>query len=388
MRLIKNQRERGFVLITMALCAVAMVGALGMAVDVGRAFIAKNELQAFCDSAALAAAARLNGKSTGITNANTAVTNSRNTWNMNTASVSSPTVDFATSQNGPWSTNPSPATGFIYARVQASVGLPLYFAPVVTAWFTQSAQLTQTVNTAAIAGQIPQTSFSRGLDPYTVVSTQPNDPNFGLVVGSVYDIYWPNYNGTKFVSQPCAADYANAVTMAAVQNNWGASLKGYWGSNSNSTIYAEVLDEIQLAPISLGENIASILTSGDKVAESKALDQRVQEDGDYTDAACTTTYDKCSLPSTVVDDYFNNTLHNDRRLIALPVVDPTSTTNTNVLGFASFLLISDGTATSSFYTSGNGNDPFCAVYTGPYCQGCSDGGGSGTAGSYRIALVQ
>jgi hypothetical protein len=373
MQVAKNPRERGFVLLTMTLCAIAMVGVLGMAVDVGRAFIAKNETQAFCDSAAMSAAVALDGTATGIANAKTAVTNSKNSWNMNTTTVASPTVDFATSINGPWSTNPSPATGYTYVRVQASVGLPLYFAPVVTAWFTQTAQLTQTVNTAAIAAQIQQTSFSRGLDPYTAVSTQPNDPNFGLVVGNQYDIQWPNYNGTKFVSPTCSGDPQSSLD--AVQANWGASLSGYWGSNANSVIYAEVLDEIQLAPITLGENIASILTTGDKNAQAKALDTRVQEDGDYTDQSSYTAY-------------FANSYHNGRRLIALPVVDPTSPTVTTVLGYASFLLISDGTATSNFYESGTGNDPFCAVYVGPYVQGSIGAGGSGSAGAYRIALVQ
>src|SRR5213083_1615083 len=117
----RTTRERGFVLITMAVGAVAILGAIGMAVDVGRAFIAKNETQVFCDAAALAATLKLDGTSTGITKAKAAVTSSVNTWNMNSASVASPTVDFATSATGPWLTTPSPATGYIYTRVQASV---------------------------------------------------------------------------------------------------------------------------------------------------------------------------------------------------------------------------------------------------------------------------
>src|SRR2546423_7506408 len=138
MRFTKVPRKRGFVLITMAVATVAIVGALGMAVDVGRAFIAKNETQTFCDAAAYAAVLKLNGTSTGISSARAAVASSVNTWNMNSASVSTPTVDFATTKNGPWSTNPSPATGYIYARVQASVDLPMYFAPIVLNWTTNN----------------------------------------------------------------------------------------------------------------------------------------------------------------------------------------------------------------------------------------------------------
>src|SRR5437588_11496458 len=108
MRFTKVPRKRGFVLITMAVAAVAIVGALGMAVDVGRAFIAKNEVQTFCDAASMAAVLKMDGTATGISNAKTAVANTTNAWNMDTASVSNPTVDFATSASGPWSTNPSP----------------------------------------------------------------------------------------------------------------------------------------------------------------------------------------------------------------------------------------------------------------------------------------
>src|SRR5260370_25022933 len=66
MQLAMKQGERGFVLIPMAIISVALIGVLGMAVDVGRAFIAKNETQAFCDAASMAAVLKLDGTSTGI----------------------------------------------------------------------------------------------------------------------------------------------------------------------------------------------------------------------------------------------------------------------------------------------------------------------------------
>src|SRR5437773_4973714 len=128
-RLSNDQRQRGFVLIVVALTAIALIGVLGMAVDIGRMFIVKNETQAFCDAAALAAALKLDGTSTGIGNASSAVANSTNNWNMSTAAVTNPTVEFATSTAGPWSTNPAPAAGYTYARVKSTVALPLYFAP-------------------------------------------------------------------------------------------------------------------------------------------------------------------------------------------------------------------------------------------------------------------
>src|SRR5260370_10864606 len=385
MRVTNLRREGGFMLITMAIAAIATVGALGMAVDVGRAFIAKNETQSFCDAAAYAAVLKLSVTSCGITTATAGFTNAVNPWNMNTASVSNPSVDFATSANGPWSKNPSPATGYIYARVQASVDMPMYFIPVVINWVlpdSQTGRYTQTVNTAAIAGQIPQTTFDRGLAPYTVVSTNPGAADFALVVGNRYDIQWPAYNGTRagctpstpagcFVPPPCSGE--SFASKAAVASYWGANLSGYWGSNSNSLINAEVLDNVQTSPITLGQNIFTILTSGNKKAEAKALDTRVQEDGDYSDNDLTS--------------YYANQNSNYRRFTAFPLVTPRTTHTPPVLGFASFFLVSDGSAASTYYEAGSGNDPYCAVYAGSYLPGGSGPPASGGARAFTMAVV-
>ena len=59
-----------------------------------------------------------------------------------------------------------------------------------------------------------------------------------------------------------------------------------------------------------------------------------------------------------------------------------------VLGYGNFLLISNTHSPSNYYAAGNGNDPFCAVYAGPYTQGGTDPGGNGVAGYYNVKLVQ
>ena len=378
----KCGRKRGFVLITMSIAAVAVIGGLGMAVDVGRMFIVKNETQTFCDAAALAAATKLDGTSTGITNAKAAVTNTTNAWNMGTSTVSSPTVEFASSLSGTYTTSPSPAKGYTYVRVKASVNLPLYFVPLITG-FAGTARYLQNVQTQAVAAQIPQTTFSRGLAPYTAVTTHPTADNYGFSVGAQYDIQWPEYNGNRagcsvdnpdkcFNADTCSGEPKES--KAAVTQYWGANYNGYWGGNSNSDIYQEVLNQIQLQPITVGQNIYPVLTAGNKAAEAKALDTRVQQDEDYVD-------------TTNLTNYLANSARNGRRLIALPVVDPETTSSTPVIGYASFLLISDGTVNTGYYQSGNGNDPFCAIYVGPYVQGGTTGGAGGV-GAYKILLVQ
>jgi Flp pilus assembly protein TadG len=369
--------DRGFMLVTMAVAAIALMGVLGLAVDLGHMFIAKNETQAFCDSAALAASLVLDGTTTGITNAKAAVTNSTNAWNFSTASVSSPTVTFATALAGPWQSNPNPAAGYSFVRVNATVPMQLYFIPVLIA------QTVANVNSIATAAQVDLTSIPTGLAPYTAVSTNTTGPNFGLVVGSSYDLHWPQFNSHRngcdpttpdacFNSPPCAGDTATSKT--AVVSNWGASNSGFWGSNSNAVIKQEVLNLIQIQQLAIGTNIDPVLTNGTKQSEASILDQRVNEDIDTTD-------------NTVAA--YLAAAHNGQRLLAVPVVDPTDPNTTSVIGYGVFLLLANGPGTSNYYKSStNGNDPYCAIYAGTYNVGSPNPGVGGTSGGSRVKLVQ
>jgi len=368
-------RERGFVLITMAVAAIALIGVLGMSVDIGRMFIAKNETQAYCDSAALAAALALDGTTTGISNASTAVANSANTWNLDSTKVSNPAVTFATSTAGPWSSSPNPATGYIYARVSATVPLSLYFIPVVVA------QMTQNVVSSATAGQISITSFPQGLSPYSAVSTDNTPPNFGLVVGNSYDVQWPaasNGGGCSvsnpdkcFLSPACSGD--TTASKQAVVQNWGSSNSGYWGSTSNSTIEQEIVDVVQVEQVSVGTNIFPVLTSGQKQSQAGYLDERVNQDVNSTD--------------NTVSGYMADS-HNGRRLLPVPIVDPTDATHTNVIGFGAFLLYTNGSPSDYYKQNTKGNSPYCAIYAGPYQVGGSGTGTGGTTGATYVKLVQ
>ena len=77
---------------------------------------------------------------------------------------------------------------------------------------------------------------------------------FGLTVGSAYDIQWPQFNGTRagcgannpdkcLVSPTCDGD--SKASKAAVVTAWASANNGYWGASSNSTIEKEILDVIR-----------------------------------------------------------------------------------------------------------------------------------------------
>jgi hypothetical protein len=373
-----NRKDRGFVLITMGMTVIALVGVLGIAVDVGRMFITKNETQAFCDSAALAAALALDGTTVGISAAQTALANSTNSWNLDTTAVASPTLV----------ANPNPATGYIYAKVSTSVPMKLYLMPILVP------KTTQDVIATATAGQINITSFPEGLSPYTAVSTNTTGPNFGLTVGEEYDIQWPQYNGGGNCDPTdqskikncfggkgvCHGDGLNFATMQAVVYNWGSSNSGYWGATSNSVIEQEIVNlNAQTTPIAVGDNIMPVLTNGQKQSQSGYLDERVNQDIELT---------QNTLGTPTTSGTYLGLPHNGRRLLPVPIVDPTDPTHTTVLGFGQFLLYSSGANSDWYKTKTNGNDAFCAVYAGPYQIGSISPGAGGSTGATRVKLVQ
>src|SRR2546427_1437870 len=136
--------RKGFTLIATGFCVASLLGMLGLALDLGRVYITKNETQSFTDTAAMAAVLKLNGIS--FTAAKNAVlNNTRNQWNMGTtifaASGGNTTIktelarplvtnDFKP-DDATWSEGPATAAGYTFVRVTATATLPLYILPVV-----------------------------------------------------------------------------------------------------------------------------------------------------------------------------------------------------------------------------------------------------------------
>ncbi|WP_039048645.1 pilus assembly protein TadG-related protein [Comamonas thiooxydans] len=83
-----QRRQHGAFLITFALFMLFLLGFMGIALDFGRLFIVKTELQTAVDSCALAAARELNGQSDAITRAQSAGMAAGNSNNANLQSAS------------------------------------------------------------------------------------------------------------------------------------------------------------------------------------------------------------------------------------------------------------------------------------------------------------
>jgi Flp pilus assembly protein TadG len=188
---LRDRRRRGFSLLTMALFLPMLVAAAGLAVDLGRIYVAKSELQNFADTAALSAAFELDGTLAGLSDASTAAANgpgtsgTRNRWIFNSSSVPAPQVTFATSPNGTFSANPATAAGYRFVRVSVSGPVPIYFLRVVPGIPTS-----QNVTAVAVAGQGLDNFIGPGAAPFSPDAQVPTDPHFGYTIGQRYTLKW------------------------------------------------------------------------------------------------------------------------------------------------------------------------------------------------------
>jgi uncharacterized membrane protein len=111
-------RQKGFVLIAMSVSMFLLLAVIGMAFDLGRVYIARNEAQIFTDAASMAAAVQLDGTPAGLARARAAVAALPNRWNLGTETFRGVVVEFSADQQA-WEKEPKDAAAMQYARVTA-----------------------------------------------------------------------------------------------------------------------------------------------------------------------------------------------------------------------------------------------------------------------------
>lgn len=112
------KRQKGFILIAMSVSMFLLLAVVGMAFDLGRIYIARNEAQVFADAASMAAAKQLDGTTAGLARARAAVTALPNRWNLGTESFSGVVTEFS-ADGETWETEPKDIAALHYARVTA-----------------------------------------------------------------------------------------------------------------------------------------------------------------------------------------------------------------------------------------------------------------------------
>lgn len=113
-----ESRRRGFVLIAMAACMFLLMAVIGLAFDLGRVYIARNEAQVFVDAASMAAAQQIDGTTAGLDRARAAVHRLPNRWNLGTESFRNVQIDFGADTEH-WEAKPADVATVRYVRVTA-----------------------------------------------------------------------------------------------------------------------------------------------------------------------------------------------------------------------------------------------------------------------------
>lgn len=119
-----SRRQKGAVVVTTALVLLFLLGFMGLAMDFGRLFVVKSELQTAADACALAAARELDGASDALTRAVAAgvAVGNANTYNFQGSAAgfvgdsATNDIEFSNALNGSYSRNFAPIANAKYAR--------------------------------------------------------------------------------------------------------------------------------------------------------------------------------------------------------------------------------------------------------------------------------
>jgi len=368
--------ERGFSLILLSLTLSVMIGMLGLAIDLGRMFVYKTELQTFADNAAMAAVAKMDGTQTGIQAANAiALTGPdgaslANKVNFDSTTISTVTPTYATSFGGTYdsyATANTPATNsYRFVKVVASANVALSFLPVLP-----NIANAYTVSASATAGQQAQNSLTNGgLLPFAPdAHNQADLTNFGLTPGTEYALKWSN-GGTS----PCLGDNG---AMPFSPPGLPPSEHGFVDigeGNSNSRVRDAIINggypNANSSPSSLatGDTLGGVPGNrGSSIFD--ALNTRASQD--TNDTAITYAAYKASGTG------------NGRRVVTVAIAGTWSghgaNASTPILGFANFFL--DPTYAGS-------SQGICASYIGPADINSTSSGGTDSTKIYVNYLYQ
>lgn len=322
----------GFVLIATVVSLAALIGLLGLALDLGQLYIIRSEAQTFTDSTALRAARELDGSLDGLDRARQAVSRTPMRWAMNTQLFTGSGVEFSR-DNRDFTGQPASASEIRFVRVTAHIEhVELFFLPAVISGRTAQ------VRTQSVAARQPVTTFSGrgpGLLPFAPSARNAHDPDFGFAAGEILTLRRTGGPGYLQGAAPEAIREAiegGRVTM----------------------------------PVTLGQPV--VMTGGSIELQAESLRQRANQD-----------------TNTTAQSYrqYLREPGNGRRIAVAPVVDARD--NFRVTGFASVFLPVTQEAIR-----------LTAEYIGPYPLEGSQRGLTATlglasglgAGAHAVRLVQ
>jgi Flp pilus assembly protein TadG len=214
-----RHHQKGAVIVTVALVMLFLLGFMGIALDFGRLFIVKTELQSAMDSCALAAAQELDGQGTALTRAASA---GQSAGNMNKVNLQSSTwsdqgkiVDTdITFKNANYVETTDPAMAK-YAQCQhRQSGIRMWLLQSMGAFSGNTAAYANTQNVMALA--VATRTNAQTTCPVPVAfrpKVGSTAPNYGLAIGDWVtlimsqnaaaggEIGWANLDGSNSASE-------------------------------------------------------------------------------------------------------------------------------------------------------------------------------------------
>lgn len=401
--------RRGAVLIMFSLAMLVIFGFIGLAFDLGRVILSRNEAQTFCDAAALAAASMLDGTTTAraqdaVKGIYRSYSREWKRYHLQTEGFTDVEVRFSNvSAEGPWDllAPDTPATNYFYVEVIAPTNIPMYLSPVLTGSFTGQARA------RAVATQVKKTWWDEGLAPFAPKAhCTDSTPNWGLPACTTtdpltgketYDPHLvacpppPQTGGLTWDACPPASFY----TIRYGANIWSQTFKNYPPTIDDGAWCPG--DQHIMAP-NLAEALAQWYVSGVHFVDSTGFfsSDAISGANNYRQLIEGSMGGPVQLDTQIPGWDGQNpqqisaiaaalnaraALNPPGSYVYLPIIDPVLG---NIIQFGMYELYLGG-STNNYANNGNAN--WCAVYRGVCLYGTC-GGQVFQDGIYEIRLVR
>lgn len=403
---IQNRRHRtrsGALTIQFLVIMVPVVlGMMGFAVDLGRMYLIRGELNQAASAMAIAAASKLNGTVIATDTATTAAQatlddsmSDANRYNFGslvvgqgnallTSAVQQPqyfqNVADAFAAVGQTGGGSADGTTAHHALVSLSADSPLTFWALLSLGQSRKTSIAA----AAVAGLSAPVCTACGIEPFAVGAADPTDPvNFGFVAGTVYTL-GSMCTGpapallagtTALVSYLIIDRYNTGLGFDETQQLFRVGANGLIPSTTPALACSIIGTTENVWASTLPVGACGAATPNLSVEEAMCGVSARMTDPTQTAACTTNVTDLANLSAAYTPDTdtlsetdYTTYAGTGRRLLTLPVVSALSTTaaTMQVMGFRQFLLEPTTTSTTSpqanVATDGDGR--FVAMYVG------------------------
>ncbi len=309
---------------------LALVGVMGLAIDLGHLYVVKAEAQTFSDLTALAAVQELDGTPEGLERARQRVKGYPMRWSLNENPSEAVRVEFS-GDDRTWEQQPRSALPVRFLRVTAELEkVELFFLPAVIPNKTAS------IRAQAVAVQTTRQAYASDggrMLPFALLAHDASDTEFGFKPGDRVTLRWPPADAG--LSKPCQAD--QDPQWAANARSASSAGAGYTQLTTPDGIREAIEDDRVFVPVAIGRPVE--MTGGDLRLQAEALRARIQQD---TNPGAETYGDYRRHPG------------NGRRVGVVAVADPKQ--QLRVVGFATVFLAP--------VEAGSEAAPLCAEYAG------------------------